>query len=454
MKEQLVWQERFSMGVDILDREHRRLFSIINRIFASVQQDSNIAWACQEGIKYFKNHALKHFKEEEEYMRSINYKEMKMHKRIHDNFRKNTLPSLEMELEQSNFSKESVMHFLGVCAGWLLGHTLTDDMAIVGKGNSSHKWKNLMPEEEVSAIGQEMINILYSVFRLRANVISDHYCGEKFGHGIYYRLSYVTEHGEHWDILLAFEERMLLNTLSVVMGFQYDEINPTVVNTARYMSQQFLESLRSCFPSVDVCELKEENLLEYPQFKNIFDRQHPRFSLLFDTGVGYFAFCVITKKAAKVEHAINAKNAMHEIEHYLESRPVVKKNKILVVDDSSTMRMFLEKLLSENYDIQLAESGLSAFRSIILNKPDLVLLDYEMPICDGRQVLEMIRAEESFADTPVIFLTGREDPESVSKVMSLNPEGYMLKTSRPTEIKKNIELFFKNKNNQTVSTTP
>ena len=119
--------------------------------------------------------------------------------------------------------------------------------------------------------------------------------------------------------------------------------------------------------------------------------------------------------------------------------------KILVVDDSMTIREGMKNLLCEDYEIALAQSGMSALQSIILDKPDLVLLDYEMPVCDGRHTLEMLRSEEEFADIPVIFLTSRGDPESVSKVMDLKPEGYMLKYLKPTEIKNRIDEYFQRK---------
>ena len=188
MYEQLVWQDRFNIGVNIIDMEHKKLFGIINRIFTSINQDSNSEWACQEGIKYFKNHAIKHFSDEEEYMQSINYSGYEMHKRIHDNFREKTLPALEKELEQKNFSEESVEHFMGVCVGWLLGHTMIEDHAITGAKVSN--WSDLLSKEESAAISQSLIELLYDVFQLDASVISEHYGGEKFGKGIYYQLSY------------------------------------------------------------------------------------------------------------------------------------------------------------------------------------------------------------------------------------------------------------------------
>ena len=74
--------------------------------------------------------------------------------------------------------------------------------------------------------------------------------------------------------------------------------------------------------------------------------------------------------------------------------------------------------------------------------PDLILLDYEMPVIDGRQVLEMIRSESDFSAVPVIFLTSKNDKESIMKVLNLKPEGYLLKTMKPAEIVKAVDDFF------------
>ena len=102
----------------------------------------------------------------------------------------------------------------------------------------------------------------------------------------------------------------------------------------------------------------------------------------------------------------------------------------------------MKQLLENDYDVSLADSGASAFRAITLEQPDLVLLDYEMPVCDGRQTLEMLRTVKEFDHIPVIFLTGKRDPESMIKVMPLNPAGYFLKHLKPQEIKKKIDDFF------------
>ena len=73
MDDQLVWQEEYNIGVEIIDKEHQRLFKIINKLLIvdGEEEEEKSRWACQEGIKYFKGHALKHFVDEEKYMESI-----------------------------------------------------------------------------------------------------------------------------------------------------------------------------------------------------------------------------------------------------------------------------------------------------------------------------------------------------------------------------------------------
>lgn len=440
---QLVWEDRYNVGVASIDAEHRKLFSIINKLMAK----SKSQWACQEGIKYFRNFAVEHYANEEEYMRSIQYSGYEVHKRIHDDFRYNTLPALERELEREKYSEDAVSHFLSVCTGWLVSHTLTEDHAITGKVES--KWGKLLPEEENAAVGETLTKILYELFRLEPRVVSEAYGGEMFGEGTYYRMVYQSGQGGEWEIFLAFDDKILINTVGRIMGFQFEKVNSTVINATRYMTRQIMERLREYFPSVELCDLKEENLMNYRQFKEEFDRESPRCSLLFDTSEGYFAFSVAASQSMEtgVGFSIKEDNALDAVKEYLSQniasqKAASRKKKVLVVDDSLMVRKTMVKLLEKDYVVEEADSGLAAIRCITLNRPQLVLLDYEMPICDGRQVLEMIRSEKDFANIPVIFLTGRGDADTVRKVMRLRPTGYLLKTLKPEEIKRNIDGFF------------
>ncbi|MBQ7679050.1 MAG: response regulator [Butyrivibrio sp.] len=115
---------------------------------------------------------------------------------------------------------------------------------------------------------------------------------------------------------------------------------------------------------------------------------------------------------------------------------------ILLVDDDSTFLRMMRDWLVTSYRVTVVTSGMQAIQYLAKNTPDLILLDYEMPVTSGPQVLEMIRSESATATTPVIFLTGKGDKESVMKVLALKPDGYLLKSSGKDEILKSVEEFF------------
>ncbi len=119
-----------------------------------------------------------------------------------------------------------------------------------------------------------------------------------------------------------------------------------------------------------------------------------------------------------------------------------ERRSILIVDDDSTYIGVIRGWLREEYKVSMANSGLQAISWLAKNHADLILLDYEMPVTTGPQVLEMLRSEPETKDIPVIFLTGKGDKQSVMQVVSLKPEGYLLKTIREHELKKELKEFF------------
>lgn len=442
--DRIVWHDKYNIGVDFIDKEHKVLFSTMNKLLRINENEEKSEWVCQEGVKYLKNHTLEHFEHEEEYMRSINYSEYEIHKRLHDDFCNVTLPALEREMEESQYSVESIRHFLGVCIGWVVAHTQTEDQAIVGKRKS--KWGDIPHEKEKEALEQSAIQLIDDIFHLKAKLISEQYAGEDFGEVVCCRLIYIGQNKEKWEITLVYEKYLLLKIISDILSTQYLRVDDMVVNIMRYLSRQFMERIRENFPSVDLYKLEKESLFTYEQLVDSFERANPACSLLFDTGNGYFAFCANSSESirGKIVPNINPDNAMQAINMFLSQERPVQKN-ILVVDDSEFMRAKLVKLLSEKYKVSEADSSIAAIQSITVNKPDLIMLDYEMPVCDGRQALEMIRSQKNTADIPVVFLTGKGDRESVRRVMSLKPEGYLLKTMPDEEILKYIDNLFAQK---------
>ncbi len=115
---------------------------------------------------------------------------------------------------------------------------------------------------------------------------------------------------------------------------------------------------------------------------------------------------------------------------------------IFIVDDSPVFLRTISDWLEDTYIVNICPSATAAFHMMEVNKPDLILLDYEMPICSGAKFLEMLRSEPSSASIPVIFLTSRGDEATVRKVLSLNPQGYLLKNLPKEDIIEAIGDFF------------
>lgn len=119
-----------------------------------------------------------------------------------------------------------------------------------------------------------------------------------------------------------------------------------------------------------------------------------------------------------------------------------KKRTILCIDDSGVLLRKMKVLLEDKYEVVLANSGAMAIKYLTLRCPDLILLDYEMPIVNGGQVMQMLRDDNEFKDIPIIFLTGKNDLATVQNIVNLKPDGYILKSKEPYELHKTIDDFF------------
>lgn len=103
------------------------------------------------------------------------------------------------------------------------------------------------------------------------------------------------------------------------------------------------------------------------------------------------------------------------------------KKTVLVVDDNPVLLRNVKMMLNDYYNVTVAASGIQGIQAIKKKRPDLILLDYEMPELNGKRVLELLRADEDKKNIPIIFLTGVSDTQHVEEVVKLRPNGYILK---------------------------
>ena len=115
--------------------------------------------------------------------------------------------------------------------------------------------------------------------------------------------------------------------------------------------------------------------------------------------------------------------------------------KILIVDDDPDIRDVLKLTLEEeNYTILEAENGEEALK-IIANKPlDLVLIDYKMPIMDGREVIKKIKSDLLLRHLPIIMVTGKGELEDKIEGLDAGADDYITKPFEPEELLARIRM--------------
>lgn len=143
------------------------------------------------------------------------------------------------------------------------------------------------------------------------------------------------------------------------------------------------------------------------------------------------------------ERPLDMQVLLTEVEQYMEAKAkYLRKKNILIVDDDVSYMTMITDWLKDVYRVSMANSGVEAITWLAKNRPDLILLDYEMPVTPGPVVFEMIKSNAATSDIPVMFLTGKGDKESVMKVLSLKPVGYVLKNVKRDELRENIAKYF------------
>ncbi len=102
-----------------------------------------------------------------------------------------------------------------------------------------------------------------------------------------------------------------------------------------------------------------------------------------------------------------------------------KAHRILVVDDEKAIRRFLDAgLKAEGYEVSVAETGGDAVDAVVLQKPDLVILDLGLPDMEGLEVIQRIRRLSAM---PILVLSARGDERGKVQALDLGADDYITK---------------------------
>lgn len=102
--------------------------------------------------------------------------------------------------------------------------------------------------------------------------------------------------------------------------------------------------------------------------------------------------------------------------------------KIAIIEDDQVInQMYRMKFEAAGFDVSTAGDGETGIEMVSKFRPDIILLDLQMPRMDGAEALEHIRAAKNTADTPVIILTNLGEEEAPKNLRSLGIHSYIVK---------------------------
>ena len=289
--QQIQWQDQFKIGVEIIDQAHQKLFSIVQKMMDLYVKRHEDRFACVEGIKYFKAYALKHFAEEEAYMREIGYPGYLAHKRIHDRMRREVIPDLERSLYATDFSTEAVQRFIGVCTGWLTGHIIIEDRAITGK--TAGAFAAAQPTDELSVVREVILDPLQEMFGPGIQFAGQFSVRDPIVDAQYYELIYTGREGPGLRFVLVIGERLLLHAAGLLFGIDFYDRDEIVRFAMQEIAQNLVQRAAVSFGRDPyLYRLAEDRFLEHEEYTQMFEEHVPWHSLLFRAGQDHFAICI------------------------------------------------------------------------------------------------------------------------------------------------------------------
>lgn len=113
------------------------------------------------------------------------------------------------------------------------------------------------------------------------------------------------------------------------------------------------------------------------------------------------------------------------------------RRRALVADEDPTVLWLLRRALVDDFDVTVAENGQRAVELAGTDRPDVILLDLEMPVLDGFGACRQIRA--AFPRIPIVIVSGNTDEESVRTAFEAGATDYLTKPFTPSQLRARLQ---------------
>lgn len=116
---------------------------------------------------------------------------------------------------------------------------------------------------------------------------------------------------------------------------------------------------------------------------------------------------------------------------------------LLIEDDPPMVRMYLTKLKTENFEVEVAYDGEEGLKKIKEQKIDLVLLDLMIPKLGGMELLEKVRADEKLKKIPVVILSNLSQEQDIQRAKELGVKDFLIKSNyTPSQVVAIVKSYF------------
>jgi PleD family two-component response regulator len=143
---------------------------------------------------------------------------------------------------------------------------------------------------------------------------------------------------------------------------------------------------------------------------------------------------IVSKLIESIESNLESKKLKTD-----EDIPFADKPCVLIVDDVDSMLRSMQYALQDRYNVHVISKSENVMDFLQYRVPDLILLDYMMPILNGFDLIHMIKGVPEYVKIPIILITSEGTGDIVNKAMSLGASDFIVKPFKPSELNKKIE---------------
>ena len=259
----MTWDHKFSIGVPLIDSQHQALFVGIERIYSILadRDASRDRRMTEDAVYFLEQHAVRHFADEEAYMRSINDGNFRLHKAQHDAILKE-LGKKKDEIVASDYSPNAIRKLLGTLLSWLTYHTLEVDR-LIGKTIAAPT----QPDPAIIALEQAITQVMTDMLQITPELVDSAYSGTFYGNELFCSIGGSVNASESLHLLFAADLQVIEQAVGTMLGVPVTETDELVLSAfeelCRVLSIHFVKRYRNnAFFQIDnSCVGSQEQLL-------------------------------------------------------------------------------------------------------------------------------------------------------------------------------------------------